>query len=105
MEDLLNRDNVMAICFVQAFILYSWPRQEKLQQFDRMKEVVRQLIALATAVDSSVTVEATARPAAAAASFIKHVKFFLELIHYSSTEHYKFVERWIISRYGLNYLC
>jgi hypothetical protein len=79
MEDLSNRDNVMAICFVQAFILYSWPRQEKLQQFDRMKEIVRQLIALATAVDSSVTVEATARPAAAATVASTNADFFLSI--------------------------
>ena len=79
MEDLSNRDNVMAICFVQAFILYSWTRQEKLQQFDRMKEIVRQLIALATAVDSSVTVEATARPAAAATVASTNADFFLSI--------------------------
>ena len=79
MEDLSNRDNVMAICFVQAFILYSWPRQEKLQQFDRMKEIVRQLIALATAVDSSVTVEATARPAAAATVASTNADLFLSI--------------------------
>jgi hypothetical protein len=55
MKDLSNRDNFMAICFSQAFILYSWPRQQKLQQFDRMKEIVRKLIAA-----DFVTVEATA---------------------------------------------
>ena len=79
MEDLSNRDNVMAICFVQAFILYSWPRQEKLQQFDRMKEIVRKLIAPSTAVDSSVTVEATARPAAAATVASTNADFFLSI--------------------------
>ena len=61
MDDLSNRDNFMAICFSQAFILYSWPRQQKLQQFDRMKEIVRKLIA----ADFSVAV-AGAGPAAEA---------------------------------------
>ena len=71
MDDLSNRDNFMAICFSQAFILYSWPRQQKLQQFDRMKEIVRKLIAAdfvtveATAADFSVAV-AGAGPAAEA---------------------------------------
>jgi hypothetical protein len=71
MKDLSNRDNFMAICFSQAFILYSWPRQQKLQQFDRMKEIVRKLIAAdfvtveATAADFSVAV-AGAGPAAEA---------------------------------------
>ena len=45
MNDLSNRDNVMAICLSQAFILYSWPRQQKLPQFDRMKDIVQKLIA------------------------------------------------------------
>jgi hypothetical protein len=61
MDDLSNRDNFMAICFSQAFILYSWPRQQKLQQFDRMKEIVRKLIA----ADFSVAV-AGAEPTAEA---------------------------------------
>jgi hypothetical protein len=61
MADLSNRDNFMAICFSQAFILYSWPRQQKLQQFDRMKEIVRKPIA----ADFSVAV-AGAGPAAEA---------------------------------------
>ena len=61
MADLSNRDNFMAICFSQAFILYSWPRQQKLQQFDRMKEIVRKLIA----ADFSVAV-AGAEPTAEA---------------------------------------
>ncbi len=74
MDDLSNRENFMAICFSQAFILYSWPRQQKLQQFDRMKEIVRKLIA----ADFSVAV-AGAEPTAEATVATTNAELLLSI--------------------------